>query len=304
MIRTAMNEVIIFDVATGQDLKTFEDEFNVRKENPMPNQIQCLQVLDENNVIVFSDDPIIKQFDLTTGQVVKRFMGHIKTQDVVSKCEMGVCWGEIISQNRLVSCGWDKTIRVWSLETAECIRLLKGHTLRVIRVKELPNEQLISTSEDKTLKLWNIFSGKCSKTFVGHEAGVRCIAILPNNRVVTGSDDRSLRVWDLNRADSLAILKGHAHRITCVEVLPNNQKICSASEDTTLRIWDANKYTCIRKIVAHSMLVWTLKIISNDKAISGGVDSDGFEQTMKVWDLNSGKCMKTIHELNNFIQSF
>ena len=304
MIRTAMNEVIIFDVATGQDLKTFEDEFNVRKENSMPNQIQCLQVLDENNVIVFSDDPIIKQFDLTTGQVVKRFKGHIKTQDVVSKCEMGVCWGEIISQNRLVSCGWDKTIRVWSLETAECIRLLKGHTLRVTRVKELPNEQLISTSEDKTLKLWNIFSGKCSKTFVGHEAGVRCIAILPNNRVVTGSDDCSLRVWDLNRAESLAILKGHAHRITCVEVLPNNQKICSASEDTTLRIWDANKYTCIRKIVAHSMLVWTLKIISNDKAISGGVDIDGFEQTMKVWDLNSGKCMKTIHELNNFIQSF
>jgi len=300
IIRTSFNEIALYDMVSGENLKSVSDY----RENGDPNHVQCIQIIDDNNVISFSDDPIIKQFDLTTGNVVKKFVGHVKTVCDVSKSEMGLCWGEIISENRLVSCGWDRTIRVWSLESTDCLRLLKGHSAAVNRVKELPNQQLISGSEDKSLKLWSIFSGKCSRTFVGHTAGVRCIAVLTNNRIVSGSDDSNLKVWDLGKAECLATLKGHTNRITCVEVLPNKQKICSASEDSSLRLWDLVSFTCIRKINAHSMVAWTLKIVSNEKAISGGVDLNGFEQKIKVWDLNTGKCLQVINEANNLIQTF
>jgi WD40 repeat protein len=57
------------------------------------------------------------------------------------------------------------TIRVWDINTGECLKTLLGHTKYVWCLKVLSIEQVLSGSGDETIKLWNIISGVPLKTF-------------------------------------------------------------------------------------------------------------------------------------------
>ena len=57
----------------------------------------------------------------------------------------------------LVSGSWDKTIKLWNVETGKEIRTLKGHDELVRSVNFSPDgKTLVSGSEDKTIILWNL----------------------------------------------------------------------------------------------------------------------------------------------------
>jgi WD40 repeat protein len=60
----------------------------------------------------------------------------------------------------------DGTIRLWSLETYECIKVLSGHDSGWIwSIKfDHSSQILVSGGEDETIKLWNASSGNCLKT--------------------------------------------------------------------------------------------------------------------------------------------
>nr|NCR81091.1 WD40 repeat domain-containing protein [Microcystis aeruginosa K13-10] len=57
----------------------------------------------------------------------------------------------------LVSGSWDKTIKLWNVETGQEIRTLKGHDSAVYSVNFSPDgKTLVSGSWDNTIKLWNL----------------------------------------------------------------------------------------------------------------------------------------------------
>lgn len=67
----------------------------------------------------------------------------------------------------LASSSNDQTIRLWDVQTGQCLKILQGHTNWVRSVLFSPDGQtLISGSEDETTKLWCIRTGKCLKTLI------------------------------------------------------------------------------------------------------------------------------------------
>jgi WD40 repeat protein len=57
-------------------------------------------------------------------------------------------------------------VRLWDVETGECVRILTGHTGLVWSVAWHPDGyRLISGSEDETIKLWDVKTGECLRTF-------------------------------------------------------------------------------------------------------------------------------------------
>ena len=60
----------------------------------------------------------------------------------------------------------DKTVKLWNVQTGECVRTLEGHSSLVISVAWSGDSQtLASGSFDNTVKLWNMQSGECIATF-------------------------------------------------------------------------------------------------------------------------------------------
>lgn len=59
-----------------------------------------------------------------------------------------------------VSGSWDKTIKIWNVETRYEIKTLAGHRGSVYSVTISPDGGCIASgSDDKTIKIWNAETG-------------------------------------------------------------------------------------------------------------------------------------------------
>ena len=65
------------------------------------------------------------------------------------------------SQNRLISCSVDSTIKVWDInnDTITHVNTLEGHTKNVCNVISITRTTIASGSDDHTIKIWNVNAG-------------------------------------------------------------------------------------------------------------------------------------------------
>ena len=60
----------------------------------------------------------------------------------------------VLGDGRVVSGGYDNTLRVWDVDTGVCERVLEGHTDAVFAVAVLGGGRVVSGSGDRTLRVW------------------------------------------------------------------------------------------------------------------------------------------------------
>ncbi|KAI0244446.1 hypothetical protein L0F63_002203 [Massospora cicadina] len=97
----------------------------------------------------------------------------------------------------LVTGSADNTIRVWSLQTGQCLRQSFGH-LGDVTCLDMDTLRIVSGSADGTVKVWDLDTGRCMHTLVGHveaHSPVLCVS-LADTRVLAGTGDGHLYMWD------------------------------------------------------------------------------------------------------------
>ena len=57
---------------------------------------------------------------------------------------------------RVVSGSEDQTVRVWDVETGECLKVMEGHTKMVSSVAVSRDGKRVSGSWDKTVRVWDV----------------------------------------------------------------------------------------------------------------------------------------------------
>jgi WD40 repeat protein len=102
----------------------------------------------------------------------------------------------------LASPSEDTTVRIWDVETEECISVLKGHNSTTISVKWSPDMQsLISNSSDGTVRIWNLED--LSQEIIGSKEDFSEVfsgVWTPDGKyIVFGPREKSIRVWDVNK---------------------------------------------------------------------------------------------------------
>ncbi|KAF8939040.1 hypothetical protein BGZ52_000299, partial [Haplosporangium bisporale] len=131
-------------------------------------------------------------------------------------------------QRVVVSASGDRSVKIWSFETGECLRTLEGHT-RGIACIQFEGNIIISGSSDKSIKIWDIARGECIRTLVGHEDLVRTLQF-SNGRIISGGYDETIKIWDQESGTVVANLEGgHSHRVFKLQF--NDSKIVSCSQD-------------------------------------------------------------------------
>ena len=184
---------------------------------------------------------------------------------------------------RAVSGSFDKTLRVWNLETGTCLRAVEGHTDSVCTVSVTPDgRRAVSGSFDKTLRVWNLETGG-GTVLRGHTDAVRSVSVTPGgDRAVSGSQDRTLRVWNLETEES-TVLQGPAEDAYSVTVAPDGRWAVSGNVDNTLRVWDLDTGESAM-LRGHANLVSSVSVTPDLKwAVSGSWDN-----TLRRWNLETG----------------
>jgi WD40 repeat protein len=68
----------------------------------------------------------------------------------------------------LLSGGVDQTVRLWDIDSGQCLAVLKGHESRVRSVAFSPDGKFfLSGGDDGAMKLWDSQSLQCIRTFIG-----------------------------------------------------------------------------------------------------------------------------------------
>jgi F-box/WD-40 domain protein MET30 len=233
----------------------------------------------------------------------------------------------------LATGSYDNTIKIWNIETGECLRTLTGHTLG-IRALQFDDTKLISGSLDKTLKVWNWRTGECISTYQGHTEGVIAVHF-EGNVLASGSIDRSVKIWNFSDKSTFS-LRGHKDWVNAVKVDSASRTVFSASDDCTIRLWDLDARRTIRIFEGHVGQVQQISLMpaeyepddidfeEEDSASSSDSSSDldeliphmtadsyatwsdsrprpprymlsgALDSTIRLWDITTGKCLKTL----------
>ncbi|KAI0303381.1 quinon protein alcohol dehydrogenase-like superfamily, partial [Multifurca ochricompacta] len=185
----------------------------------------------------------------------------------------------------LITGSYDRTARVWNLETGEEIRCLRGHT-RALRTLQFDEAKLITGSMDHTIRIWNWRTGECIRTLEGHTEGVICLNF-DSDFLASGGVDATVKVWNFRTGECFT-LRGHRDWVNTVllwdsnsgtpasvsemssQHVPPGKMLFSASDDCTVRLWDLSLRTCVRLFSGHMGQVQGLKLLSLD----GGHDGE------------------------------
>ncbi|HSS47507.1 MAG TPA: DUF4365 domain-containing protein [Thermoanaerobaculia bacterium] len=103
----------------------------------------------------------------------------------------------------------DGRVRLWKLETGQCLATLKGHSGAVLSVQATPDGRFaVSGSGDKSVKIWALEAGTCVGTLEGHRDEVHSIAISPDGSLIasTGFRDQTVRLWDWKQGACLQVI--------------------------------------------------------------------------------------------------
>ena len=81
----------------------------------------------------------------------------------------------------LVSSFFDKTLKVWYLETNKCTKTINAHTEEIWCVEKASHNQILSGSKDATIKLWDLDEVVFLRSFLGHSRTVIWLIMLKEN---------------------------------------------------------------------------------------------------------------------------
>lgn len=198
----------------------------------------------------------------------------------------------LMTPNMLVSCGDDKTLHLWDLDTRDKIAHIEND--RIIRVLARVTDTVVASGNaDNSVKLWNVSTAeeglKWSKrsrqksVLTGHTAEVVALCTVTDTVIASGSLDKMIKLWDIETGETVLQLEGHEDVVHALTVVSPGV-LASSSGDTTIRLWSIDgedKGTCTRTLDGGQQPVLALCRISDTHFASGSAD-----MTARVWDLS------------------
>ncbi len=206
---------------------------------------------------------------------------------------------------------------VWLMDanTGEILQILQKGIGKISMVIPLPDKKIATFSEaDETFGIWGvqfieesnpILTDNKTKSLSKYKLALKQFDLpgelalrpaLANARIITCGHDNTLRLWNTEHGEDInlkldAELKGGMS-------LDNERMLLWTKDSILLQIWEF-KTEQVVVLKGHTKTVSGAKELSNGDIVSWGNDN-----TLRVWEKNTGKNTKTLNNVKIFYDEF
>jgi len=226
----------LWDLAAGKSTRRFEDHTK--------DVLSVAFSADNRQIVSGSRDHTIKLWNtLAQCKFTIQEEGH---SDWVS-C---VRFSPNIAQPIIVSCGWDKSVKVWNLANCKLKANHDKHQGYLNTVTVSPDGSLCASGgKDAKAMLWDLHDEKHLYT-LDHNDIINALCFSPNRYWLCAATGPSIKIWDLetkNMVDELKpeVASGSARNIQpdCLSLAwsTDGQTLYAGYSDNTIRVWQVSQ---------------------------------------------------------------
>jgi len=231
-------------------------------------------------------DKTLRLWDLNAGVTTRQFVGHtkdvlsvafsadnrqivsgsrdntIKLWNTLGQCKYTIhdeCHTEWVSCVRfspntqnpiIVSCGWDRLVKVWNLTNCKLKTNHFGHTGYLNTVTVSPDGSLCASGgKDGKAMLWDLNEGKHLYTLDGGNI-INSLCFSPNRYWLCAATGPSIKIWDLESKSVVDELKpdvislsAKSNQADCISLAwsADGQTLFAGYTDNLIRVWTVTR---------------------------------------------------------------
>ena len=288
ILKTGIEEI-------NMNIKNYGDE--LFSNNPikfMPNNV-CfgeIKISEDDNSSDNSDSMEEDNNTFSSLEYLKTFDGH---KHLIRKC--------LVLEHFLITASDDNTVRVWNLETAECLQVLDKHKdsvtcLNCLNLIPGDTNQIITGSSDKSMQVWKYNYDKKLFEFVkciNEKQSIVCQSFTSNNKrlLINGLYYGKISVWSFtNNFDYNNEISFDAHKKTVTCLITHENNLISSSNGGEIKMWKLEDFSLLRNFEnPHKKRISALELLRDKNQLISGSD----DKYIKIWNLENGICIKTIN---------
>lgn len=186
---------------------------------------------------------------------------------------------------------YDRTCRVWNVDSGTERAILKGHENVVFSVGfNFPkSDKILTGSFDKTAKIWSTNTGTCLNTLWGHSAEIVGSEFSHGNNelITTASMDSTCIVWSTETGQEIYSLRKHTAEVIAAHFNTTDTLVVTGSFDGTSILWDLRTSTGFVKLLSGhtaelSNCIWNFSCTQ--------IATSSLDSSIKIWDFRNSKC--------------
>lgn len=229
------------------------------------------------------------------------------------------------SKRRLLSCSFDKTVKLWDVNDGLC-RSLEFESRIMTSAVDFEGMRAFVGFTDGSLRLLDLHTGLLVQSFIGH---IQCVAVVVADWVslhgMSAGFDCDVLMWDLSNGCRMKTFSGHTKEVLDIDVCWGLERFASVSPDGFLKLWsfegdcwgslgegvaifcvrvcwESQRAVCgtgkgvllfdlrggpVAHLHGHSGCVWSVCANWLDSvALTGAADA-----TLHLWSLTDGSCL-------------
>jgi WD40 repeat protein len=203
------------------------------------------------------------------------------------------CWDVAFTRTdrRLISCGEDRTTRIWDTRTGQPVLTLTDHPGRIWRLAVSHDERLLGTAgEDRAARIYDLRTDELVATLPGHDAEVWGFAFSPDDRRVTTASGDTVRIWDIEHVRMLRTMQDPDGELLAVAFSPDGRRVAAGGTPGVARVWSTDTGAELLTIRAHDATLRAVKFSPDgDRLLTSGDDS-----VARIWNAHNGAHISTL----------
>jgi WD40 repeat protein len=172
---------------------------------------------------------------------------------------------------KLASGSFDKTIKLWQLNTGQAIYTFADRLKGVFALAISPNGKLLASgSWNETIELWDLETGTLLHNLVQHQESVRSLAISPDSKtLISGSFDRTIVLWSLPDGKVTKTITD-LEPIAAIALSGDGTFLASTGDDGSIKIWSLSSGAILAESIDNQNCIGSLTISPDSLTIAAG----------------------------------